>query len=293
MRQAAHPKQETRIGPAGWSYQDWKGIVYPLSAGPKFDPLSYLAEYFDTIEINSSFYRPPSPSAAKSWAHRVAQNHKFKFTAKLYRTFTHEREAATQKDETDFRNGMDPLVESGRLGALLLQFPWSFKDTPQNREHLGGLIERFREYPLAVEVRHSSWNKPEVLEWFEEEAIGLCNIDQPLFRHSIKPSGLATSPVGYVRLHGRNYQNWFSENERPSDRYDYLYTLDELEPWVDRIKLVSDQAVETYVITNNHYLGQAVTNALDIKALLAGAKVPGPATLAERYPHLKEITIPE
>jgi uncharacterized protein YecE (DUF72 family) len=144
-------------------------------------------------------------------------------------------------------------------------------------------------YPLVVEVRHGSWNRLEVLEWFAEKAVGFCNIDQPLFHHSIKPSHVATSAVGYVRLHGRNYENWFSENARPSDRYDYLYAPEELEPWVARIKAVSRQVPETYVITNNHYLGQAAVNALDIMGLLRGSKVRGPAILAEKYPHLKEI----
>ncbi len=279
----------TRIGPAGWSYDDWKGMVYPPNAGSKFDPLAYLADYFDTIEINSSFYRPPSPSTARSWARRVADNPRFKFTAKLYRGFTHERGTNTQKDEIEFRKGMDPLSDANRLGALLLQFPWSFKNSQENREHLASLIERFGEYPLVIEVRHSSWNTPEVLEWFEERGVGFCNIDQPLFRHSIKPSGLATSGIGYVRLHGRNYENWFTDNKRPSDRYDYIYSLDELEPWVHRIKAVSSQAPETYVISNNHYLGQAAVNALELKRLLTGERVRGPAILAEKYPRLKQI----
>jgi uncharacterized protein YecE (DUF72 family) len=267
--------------------------VYPERPGPKFDPLAYLARFFDTIEINSTFYRPPSESAAKSWLRRVAHNPKFKFTAKLYRVFTHERGTHTQKDETEFRGGIDPLRNASRFGALLLQFPWSFKNTQENREHLTGLIERFREYPLVVEVRHASWNKLAVLDWFTEKSVGLCNIDQPLFHDSIKPSGLATSRIGYVRLHGRNYENWFTENERPSDRYDYLYSLDELEPWVDRIKVISSQVRETYVITNNHYIGQAAVNALDIQALPTGEKVRGPAILAEKYPRLKEVVIPE
>jgi uncharacterized protein YecE (DUF72 family) len=116
-------EQMIRVGPAGWSYKDWEGFVYPEKPGPKFDPLAYLARFFDTIEINSSFYRPPSASTANSWARRVAHNRGFKFTAKLYRTFTHERGTQTQKDEVDFRTGIDPLSDAGRLGALLLQFP--------------------------------------------------------------------------------------------------------------------------------------------------------------------------
>jgi uncharacterized protein YecE (DUF72 family) len=286
-------EQITRVGPAGWSYKDWEGFVYPPQAGPKFDALAYLANFFDTIEINSTFYRAPSESAAKSWIRRVAHNPKFKFTAKLNRVFTHERGTATQKDETEFRIGIDCLSDATLLGALLMQFPWSFRNTQENREHVATLLERFGEYPLVIEVRHSSWNQLAVLDWLTEKDVGFCNIDQPLFHHSIKPSQVATSPVGYIRLHGRNYENWFSENARPSDRYDYLYSLDELEPWIDRIKVLSSQALETYVITNNHYLGQAAVNAIDIQALLKGDKVRAPAVLAEKYPRLKEIVIPE
>jgi len=282
-------EQTIRIGPAGWSYKDWEGIVDPQKPGSKFDPLGYLSGFFDTIEINSTFYRPPSPATAASWVNRIERNPKFKFTAKLYRVFTHEHGGATVQDETEYRRGLEPIFQAGRLGAILLQFPWSFKNTGPEREHLARLLKQFSDYPLVVELRHASWNMPEVVEWFEESGVGFCNIDQPLFRHSIKPSSLATSKVGYIRLHGRNYRTWFSENRQPSDRYDYLYPPDELEPWVERVRMVSQHTRETFVVTNNHYLGKAVANALDIKALLAGEKVRGPAILCERYPHLREI----
>src|SRR2546425_8316358 len=197
-------RQKIRVGPAGWSYKDWNGIVYPAHAGSKFDPLAYLASYFDMIEINSSFYRPPAASSSKSWASRVAHNPDFKFTAKLYQRFTHERGKATGDDERVFREGIDPLAEAERLGALLLQFPWSFKNTEEERDYLSQLLDRFKVYPLVVELRHASWNEPAVYQSFERRGVGFCNIDQPLFKRSIKPSARATSPVGYVRLHGRN-----------------------------------------------------------------------------------------
>lgn len=285
-------KHKIRVGPAGWSYKDWKGIVYPAKAGSKFDPLGYLASFFDTIEINSTFYRPPAPSSSKSWAKRVAHNGDFKFTAKLYQRFTHERGEATDDDEQTFREGIDPLAEAGRLGALLLQFPWSFKNTDEDRDYLSALLDRFNDYPLVVELRHASWNEPAVYQSFERRGVGFCNIDQPLFKRSIKPSARTTSRVGYVRLHGRNYENWFREKAGPADRYDYLYSLEELEPWVDKIKKVSRDAEETYVVTNNHFRGKGVVNALEIKALLKGEKVPGPASLIEEYPRAKESIIP-
>ena len=281
-------KSIIRIGPAGWSYKDWEGIVYPEKPGKKFDPLEYLSRYFDTIEINSSFYRPPTASTTKSWANRVAANKDFVFTAKLHRVFTHERGKATAEDEKLFREGMDVLAKADRIGSVLLQFPWSFKNTPDDRIYLAQLLERFADYPLVVEVRHTSWNNEEVYEWLQERGVGVCNIDQPVFKRSIRPAALTTSPIGYVRLHGRNYQNWFREQAPRDERYNYLYSLDELDPWIARIKEVAKNTRETYVITNNHFRGQAVVNAVEIKAALAEKPVPAPEPLFKVYPRLSE-----
>lgn len=282
------PKPIIRIGLAGWSYKDWEGVVYPQKPGKSFDPLEYLAQFFNTIEINSSFYRPPTPSTTKSWARRVAGNKEFSFTAKLHRVFTHERGKATAKDEKDFREGMDVMAKAGKLGSVLLQFPWSFKNTPDDRIYLGKLLEQFSDYPLVLEVRHTSWNISEVYEWLEERGVGICNIDQPIFAKSIRPASLTTSPVGYVRLHGRNFKDWFREKAPRDDRYNYLYSIDELDPWLVRIKEVAKQTRETYVITNNHFRGQAVVNAIEIKAALEEEPVPAPEPLFKVYPRLSE-----
>lgn len=281
------------IGPAGWSYKDWEGTVYPQKPGKKFDPLEYLSRFFNTIEINSSFYRPPTASTTKAWATRVADNKKFTFSAKLYRVFTHERGKATKDDEKEFKDGMKPLVKAGKLGALLLQFPWSFKNTADDRLYLADLLKRFRTYPLVLEVRHASWNTPAMYEWLQERGVGICNIDQPVFSKSIKPAALTTSPVGYIRLHGRNYQNWFREKAPRDERYNYLYSFDEMEPWLKRIKEVAKETRETYVITNNHFRGQAVVNALEIDAALKEKQVPAPEPLFKIYPRLSESATPE
>ena len=282
-----------RIGPAGWSYKDWEGVVYPHKPGSKFDPLEYLARFFNTIEINSSFYRPFTASSAKSWASRVAAAADFMFTAKLHRVFTHERGKATAEDEKAVRQGMDALYTAGKLGAVLLQFPWSFKNTDDERLYLNRLLDRFKDYPLVLEVRHSSWNNPQIYEWLEGLGVGICNVDQPLFRKSIKPAAVTTAQVGYVRLHGRNYQDWFREKAPRDDRYNYLYSVDELEPWIARIKEIAAKTKESYVITNNHFRGQAVVNALEIKATLTEQKVVGPAPLFEKYPVLRDSAKPE
>ncbi|HEX3248122.1 MAG TPA: DUF72 domain-containing protein, partial [Pyrinomonadaceae bacterium] len=189
--------------------------------------------------------------------------------------------------------GMAPLLKAAKLGALLLQFPWSFKNTVEDRVYLAELLEKFAKYPLVLEVRHSSWNTPAMYEWLQERAVGICNIDQPVFSKSIRPAALTTSPVGYVRLHGRNYQNWFREKAPRDERYNYLYSFDELDPWLKRIKEVAKQTRETYVITNNHFRGQAVVNAIEIEAALKEQRVPAPEPLFSIYPRLEESATKE
>lgn len=280
--------RDIRVGPAGWSYSDWRGRVYPESAGSSFDTLALVSKYFDTAEINSSFYYSPAPSTARAWLRRIEHNPHFIFTAKLNKVFTHKRGKATSDDERAFREGMDPLMEAEKLGAVLIQFPWSFKNERDERTYLNELVGRFREYPLIVELRHESWNSPRVLQTLEDLSVGLCDIDQPLFSNSIKPSAEVTSAIGYIRLHGRNYQNWFREEANVVERYDYLYSRDELEPWVERIKQVAEKAQHTFVVTNNHARGQSLVNAFEVLALLEEKRLPGPAKLIESYPRLSE-----
>ena len=285
--------RDIRVGPAGWSYADWRGRVYPDSAGTKFDTLALVAKYFDTAEINSSFYHPPASETARNWLRRIEHNPNFVFTAKLFRTFTHDRGKATAEDEKLFREGMDPLMEAGKLGAVLVQFPWSFKNETEERNYLNELVARFKQYPLAVELRHESWNSPRVLQTLEDLGVGLADIDQPLFHNSIKPAAEVTSDIGYVRLHGRNYQNWFREEANVLERYDYLYSPDELDPWVSRIKEVATKAKQTFVITNNHARGQSLANAFELLAQLEEEKIPGPSKLIETYPRLAESVEPD
>src|SRR5690349_12230676 len=205
-------KAIVRVGPAGWSYPDWAGYVYPSRRQKGFHEATYLAEYFDTIEINSSFYNPFRPDHAAQWIERVAANPRFVFTAKLWQRFTHDISpgaespaiaAATAEDERAVRAGFDVLHAAGKLSAVLLQFPFSFHRTRETVAHLSALLKRFADYPLVVELRHASWQTAETFAMLREAGAGFCNIDQPIIGRSLEPSAEATSPVGYVRLHGR------------------------------------------------------------------------------------------
>jgi uncharacterized protein YecE (DUF72 family) len=304
VRPPRAPSNHLRIGTAGWSYKDWDGIFYPPGMQRrKQHPLEYLARFFDTTEINTSFYGPLKPELAKLWCRKVAAvNKDFLFTAKLYRAFTHSpmsllepTSAAsirpTDEDESRTREGLDALATEGRLGALLIQFPVSFKNTSLNREYLDRLLRQFIEYPRVVEVRHSSWNDAETLAAFAQKNVGFCNIDQPLLGRSLAPTEHVTGAIGYIRLHGRNYQQWFDSDNR-NDRYNYLYSKRELEDWKERIDSVVERALATYVITNNHFESKAGVNALELKAMISGKRVLAPPTLIQKYPELRKIADP-
>ncbi|HET8649264.1 MAG TPA: DUF72 domain-containing protein [Gemmatimonadales bacterium] len=273
-----------RIGPAGWHYQDWRGVVYPDPSPSGFNPIGWLADYFDTIEINSSFYGPPTPATARKWVAQAGDHEQFRFSAKLWRRFTHERKEAFTRDEVKLvRQGFDPLYRAGRLGAVLLQFPWSFKRDEIALQWLDDVIAAFRRYPLVLEVRHASWNTPEFYRELSEQGIGFVNIDQPLFSRSIRPSAVVTSPIGYIRVHGRNYQDWFRKGAGVYARYDYLYSAEELKPWAQRARQVDKATAETFVVTNNHARGKSVVNGLMLEAMLKKRKVPAPPEVVAEY----------
>lgn len=279
-----------KIGPAGWSYPDWKGVVYPKHKPRDFHEAAYLAQYFDAIEINTSFYSPIEPNTAKKWLELIAGNPRFLFTAKLWQKFTHEQDANAE-NERAVRNGFDPLRDAGKLGAVLIQFPFSFHRTSKNLDYLKKLFARFAEYPLVIEVRHASWNEKGFYDLLRERGVGFCNVDQPLIGRSLKPSDRTTAPVGYIRLHGRRYDTWFSDNPNtpPAERYNYLYSEKELDPWAERVRTVAKHSESTFVITNNHYRGKAVVNALQLIHMLTKRPVTTPPTLFEHYPELEKI----
>ena len=278
------------IGTAGWSYKDWEGIVYPEKKESHFHALTYMAQFTNIIEINSTFYRTPAMNIALSWTKRVGNNPEFLFTVKLHQIFTHQRKDFTQKDVDDFKFGIEPLRAKGKLAAILVQFPWSFANTTSHLDYLTKLFKLFSGYPLAVEVRHGTWNHEHFFKLLKDFRVSFCNIDQPLIGNSLKPSAIVTTlDLSYVRLHGRNHENWFKKDAGRDDRYDYLYKANELDDWIERIKELGNKSEKVLVITNNHYRGQALANALQIKNKITGEKLDIPLSLLKTYPLLKDI----
>ena len=281
---------ELYIGPAGWSYPDWDGVVYPKRKPGHFDFLEYIASYFNLIEINNNFYRIPAPSMCASWARRVDHHPGFQFTVKLFRGFTHGSAPASEQDVTAFKQAIEPLQSHGRLSAVLIQFPWSFRFSPSNVRYIAGLVEWLKPYRSAVEVRHGGWGSDEALGFFKDRGISMCGIDQPLIGRSLPPSRSVSNGAGaYFRLHGRNKAEWFKPGTNRDQRYDYLYTKEELSEWVERVKEVGANVNRIHVVLNNHFRGQAVANALAIASMLSGKRVRAPSGILDRYPDFADL----
>lgn len=285
------------VGTAGWSYPTgkgtWEGVFYP--ADKRVDRLEFYSRYFKAVEVNSTFYRPPFPNVTRSWARKTPAD--FRFTAKLWQKFTHPKMYAemtgqepelVERDFETFRSGLAPLAEAGKLGALLLQFPPSFKLEPAALEHLEDLIRRFGELPLAVELRHRSWTEqPDARRLFEEYGVAWTMIDEPKFRTSIGEVPL-TSRLAYFRFHGRNAAAWW-RHENAEDRYNYLYSPAEQRQLASEVREAADRARDTFVFYNNHYRAKAVVNALELQASLGlGIPATPPSSLLDEYPELRQ-----
>lgn len=276
-----------RIGPAGWDYKDWQGVVYPPGLKGT-DRLTFLAGWFEVVEINVTFYRPITPSQARCWLDAVAGTPEFCFTAKLWQVFTHER-SLKAPEMAQFREGLEPMLQARRLGVLLAQFPYSFHNTEENRRYLLDLKGCLADFPLAVEVRHRSWQRREVREFLAEAGLDFCNIDQPMVSYPMGATRWVTGPRGYLRCHGRRKEKWFEFSEERHARYDYLYSLEELEELAERVRELAQKAPEVYVIFNNHPAGQAVANGLELAHLLGGKKFALPPCLLAAFPRLAKM----
>jgi uncharacterized protein YecE (DUF72 family) len=311
---------DLRIGTSGWSYPSgkgtWNGVFYPPARRrPKeFDELSFYAEHFNTVEVNSTFYGQPRADITRAWAKRTPSN--FEFSIKLFQKFTHPRMFAervvkslfdaapgaddaiaalarpNQADLDAFREGVDPLAASGRLGAVLAQFPPSFKDTPAARDYVMDLLRSLHDYRVAVELRHRSWSDAigDTLALLNAFGAAWVQIDEPKFKFSIRQNYLPNvQGFYYMRLHGRNAAQWW-RHDKSEDRYNYLYSEKELQEFSETAAAASEIVRKAYLYTNNHFSAKSVANAAMIKKQV-GQPVEGeyPPEFVEKYPEVGAI----
>jgi uncharacterized protein YecE (DUF72 family) len=309
-----------RIGTSGWNYPSgkgkWNGVFYPATRSKKagtagFDELRFYAEHFNTVEVNSTFYGQPRADVTAGWAARTPPG--FEFSLKLYQKFTHPkmfREAAlktapgsegplldllaqvTRSDIDDFRAGIDPLASAGKLGALLAQFPPSFKDSAPSRDYLSRLLRIFGDYGVAVELRHRSWSDAfaDTLALLNGFNAAWVQIDEPKFQFSIRQNYLPNiTGFYYMRLHGRNVAQWW-HHDKSEDRYNYLYSGEELKEFAETAGAAKELVKKAYLYTNNHFAAKSVVNAVMLKAQL-GEPIEGgfPPELVDRYPEIKDL----
>lgn len=285
------PKDNTgiwRVGTSGWSYPpntgpgSWTGVFYPLT---KSDELKFYSRYFNTVEVNSTFYRPCTPKMAEGWVRRTPDD--FEFTVKAWQQFTHGKRLWVAGDADGFKAGIAPLAEAQKLGCLLFQFPASFKASEEHIEGLQRLLEHFEAYPKAVELRHRSWG--EHLQLLENFNATPAFIDEPKFHTSIRQEMEAFGGILYLRFHGRQFEKWWRHEHR-NERYDYLYTPEELQPYTVRLKETAlEKGIKrAYTFFNNHPGAKAVANAVMLRAAL---EIPVtaelPAKFVETYPELR------
>ena len=274
------------IGIAGWSYPDWRGIVYPDS---KTDQLKFVSQFVDCIEINSTFYRPPDEKNSKVWLEKTSYKKDFFYTAKLHRDFTHEGKIDSDMVKS-FHTGLQPILEAGKLKNLLAQFSFAFTNTEENQQYLSKIVENFSDsFSLAVEVRHKSWQKSDAMKFFEQRGVSVCNLDYPLAHNSFDMQDCTTGKSGYFRMHGRNYEKWFSKDAGRDETYNYYYNESELAEIKDRIEKIAASYEYLVVIANNHYRGAELANALELKVLISGQKTEVPQPLLKAYPQLSQI----
>ena len=278
---------DIRIGTCGYSFPDWKGVVYP----PNVRPSLYLVYYartlgFNAVELDSSFYHMPTIPLIEALLQKTPPG--FLFTVKAHRSMTHDiwnamkpanpgrpafpelasglkNAALLAPAFTEFWEAMLPMADAGRLGTVVLQYPPWFRDTPENRRFLLMTRDLLPHLSLSIEFRDQSWHKEDTLAFLRQEHLGYVAVDEPQLRNLLPLVPAVTSDVAYLRLHGRN-PNWFGASKET--RYDYLYSKEELEQMLPSIRTMAASALLMFIMTNNCHRGQAVQNARDLQSMM-------------------------
>jgi len=256
-------------GTSGYSYSDWKGNFYPASISTS-QYLSYYSSFFNTVELNFTYYRFPEANIFNSMCRNLDKNSDFIFSLKASNIFTHERKFS-RDDIKQFIKALEPLVYENRLGSILFQFPYSFYFNGQNISYLSSLLEGFTGYEKCAEFRNAGWLNEETLKCLKNFSTGFCNVDEPLIKGLLPQTSIYTSGSGYIRFHGRNAEKWWNP-QHAYQRYDYMYKQEELAEWLPRVREIREKTKKLYVYFNNHYKGKAVKSALMFTELLNSSK---------------------
>jgi len=251
------------LGTSGFSYNDWVGPFYPLGM-PKQEWLRYYAREFNSCEINSTFYTIPKPATLVSMASKTGES--FLFVIKAHQRMTHQQEDNEEVFQA-FCQMLAPLVERGKMGCVLAQFPYSFRFNRKNRDYLAILRERLADVPIVIEFRNARWLNQELFDWLRGNELGFCCVDEPRLPGLLPPVAVATSNTAYVRFHGRNAEKWWN-HEQAYERYDYSYSPEELAEWLPKIRDLDKVAERTFVFANNHWRGQAVDTIRQVRRML-------------------------
>jgi uncharacterized protein YecE (DUF72 family) len=251
------------IGTSGFSYQDWAGVFYPAGM-PQREWLSFYAREFNTCEINSTYYALPSATTLQAMAAKTGDG--FLFALKANQEMTHQREDS-QVVCAAFRQALAPVLSAGKLGCILAQFPYSFDYTRANCDYLAQLAKSLEGLPLVIEFRNARWLRVEVFQWLRQHEVGFCCVDEPSLPNLLPPIAEATSRISYVRFHGRNKEKWW-QHEQAYERYDYTYRPEELSEWLPKIKKLAGATDQTFIFANNHWRGQSVDTARQLRTML-------------------------
>ncbi|MGC8594199.1 MAG: DUF72 domain-containing protein [Candidatus Kryptoniota bacterium] len=293
-----------KVGTAGWNYDDWVGVFYPESNRKNFSKLKFYSEFFDCVEVNSTYYRHLPYKIAEKWLNEVAGNQEFEFIIKLFKNFTH----GTQKTNSQFYNDKEavknflyPFIERKKLAGMLIQFSEFFLATDKSKSYLSFLMEEFSDVRTFLELRHNSWYRDDNMEFLKSLNTNVVTVDQPALKNMVGFTTEAAGKVGYFRLHGRNYDRWMEsrkaltngitiDDSQRNERYNYLYSSEEIDEIEKRIRAIKEKCQGIYVVLNNHPLGKAAANALELlKRLKNREKIKVPSTILRFFPELRKF----
>ena len=281
-------QQKVFVGMGGWDLPPFHRYFYPPRLKKGFRKLEYYSQFFDSVEVNVTFYNTAlTPDHSSQWLSDVSVNKDFVFTVKLFQGFTHTF-TATNDDVRAVHRLLEPIAAAGKLGGLVMQFPYSFANRPERQSYIVHLGRVFAPYRKFVELRHNSWNSSIIHDLFREHDLHLVNVDLPPMKEHMPPTSLAWNGAAYFRLMGRNVRAW----NRPElgERYNYYYSEKELEELLIRMRRVREDSDDVFVVFHNDPEANSLVNGFQLRHLMRKPRVLVPQGMVQAFPELKGIS---